>query len=132
MCWFQLGEDIDAKSSTISRSNFSGMDSSGNQYGSNGYSLNSNSIGGYSTHGDSIGMSIPHRATPVGASDDESNSGIANGPPYSVVQMQDDSSMSMFGNRADNYQGIVSVKCMHYILVFFFKIIYYVHRWSSV
>ncbi|XP_077299760.1 zinc finger protein-like 1 [Arctopsyche grandis] len=101
-----LGEDIDAKSSTISRSSFSGLDNSGNQYGSNGYSLSSNSsIGGYSNHGDSMGMSTPHRATPVGASDDESNPRIANGPPYSVVQVQDDSSMSMFGNRAENYQG---------------------------
>lgn len=103
--FLQLCEEIDVKSHLISRNSVS-SDNSSNQYGSNGFS-NSNMMGYSSHHSDSIGMSTPHRATPIGASDDESNPRLANGPPYSVVQVQDDNVFDspIFGNRIDNYQG---------------------------
>lgn len=87
----QLCEETDSKSMTV-HNNSIVTDNNDSQYGANGYihSVNSTNAS-FSTHSDSIGSSTPHRVTPIGASDDESYTRKISGPPYSVVQVPEDS-----------------------------------------
>lgn len=55
------------------------------------------------------------RGTPVGASDDESNSRAANGTPHSIVQIPDDP-VKMYDHtsvkRTDSLQGILQLQLL--------------------